>query len=213
MGFERRVDRCGIRRLFFLVGWGLPHAAPVGAAMGPSAWGKPHPTGNFRCLHGARRGMRGCIVNFALATVRGAFANSSERTTCGKMAGEIGDIHDKYPSRENGDFPFALGEFFLRWRSFSHDARRASFLDLSRWVDGRARPDIHLRPGARRWRPIARGIALCKGPVRRLSLGSTRRPRNRRQVVSRPFGPITQSPNRRGPAGSSTSSVVLCPPS
>ena len=133
--------------------------------------------------------------------------------TCGKMAGKIGDIHDKYPSRENGDFPFALGEFFLRWRSFSHDARRASFLDLSRWVDGRARPDIHLRPGARRWRPIARGIALCKGPVRRLSLGSTRRPRNRRQVVSRPFGPITQSPNRRGPAGSSTSSVVLCPPS
>ena len=53
-----------------------------------------------------------------------------------------------------------------------HDAGQAGWLDLGSRVDGRARPDIHLRPGARRWRRDAQSIAGRKGLVRRLSLGS-----------------------------------------
>ena len=110
----------------------------------------------------------------------------------------FGEIHDKYPSRENGDFPFALVDFLLRWRfSVTTRAERA-FFNRCLWVDGRARPDIHLRPGARRWRPGARSL-----PTQRPSGVARERRRPRRHPL--------ENAARASPSPSAQEESILSP--
>jgi hypothetical protein len=116
--------------------------------------------------------------------------------SCDSDACDFGDIHEKYSSRKNGDFPFApgIGSVTSSFNS-SGDSCRPCFLTL--FVSTQERDQTSIC-----------GIGPCEGLAEdRVWMIPPASKQDKGRIENR--GSFAQSPKWRGLAGSSTASVFM----